>query len=176
MSTSDQGYSIRETARLCGLPESTLRYYETIGLLGPRPTGPSSGHRRYTEGDLSRAEAVACPNAARMPIGDTARAEAISRDTRAIGQELRGVVASPPGEASPHGSRGLRRSSPAWSAHPIESGGTRMDIKRNSSQPPNRGPADYFTGTVRRDAVGSGSRRGRSKRSDPATSGASCPR
>jgi len=24
-----------------------------------------------------------------------------------------------------------------------------MDIKRNGSQPPGKGPADYFTGTVR---------------------------
>ncbi len=62
-------YSIREAARLCGLPESTLRYYETIGLLGPVGRDSSSGHRRYTEDDVNRAVAVACLNATGMSIG-----------------------------------------------------------------------------------------------------------
>lgn len=62
-------YSIREAAKLCGLPESTLRYYETIGLLGPVGRDASSGHRRYTEEDVNRAVAVACLNATGMSIG-----------------------------------------------------------------------------------------------------------
>ena len=62
-------YSIREAARLCGLPDSTLRYYETIGLLGPVGRDPSSRHRRYTEDDVNRAVAVACLNATGMSIG-----------------------------------------------------------------------------------------------------------
>ena len=62
-------YSIREAARLCGLPESTLRYYETIGLLEPVGRDASSGHRRYTEDDVNRAVAVACLNATGMSIG-----------------------------------------------------------------------------------------------------------
>lgn len=62
-------YSIRAAARLCGLPESTLRYYETIGLLEPVGRDASSGHRRYTEDDVNRAVAVACLNATGMSIG-----------------------------------------------------------------------------------------------------------
>ena len=62
-------YSIREAARLCGLPESTLRYYETIGLLSPVGRDASSGHRRYTEADVNSAVAVACLNATGMSIG-----------------------------------------------------------------------------------------------------------
>lgn len=62
-------YSIREAARLCGLPESTLRYYEAIGLLSPVGRDPSSGHRRYTEADVNSAVAVACLNATGMSVG-----------------------------------------------------------------------------------------------------------
>ena len=63
------GYSIREAAKLCGLPESTLRYYETIGLLGPVGRDESSRHRRYTDGDVNAAVAVACLNKTGMSIG-----------------------------------------------------------------------------------------------------------
>lgn len=72
MSTHTQTayYSIREAARLSGLPESTLRYYETIGLLMPISRDPSSKHRRYTDGDIDYAVAVACLNATGMSIGD----------------------------------------------------------------------------------------------------------
>lgn len=42
-------HSIKETAKLSGLPESTLRYYETMGLIGPVERDASSGHRSYGE-------------------------------------------------------------------------------------------------------------------------------
>ena len=63
-----QSYSIREAAQLIGLPESTLRYYETIGLMNPVGRDPSSKHRRYTDHDIDYA--VACLNATGMSIGD----------------------------------------------------------------------------------------------------------
>ena len=64
----DQGYSIKEAAKLSGLPESTLRYYETIGLINPISRDPSSKHRRYTDHDIDYAVAVACLNATGMSI------------------------------------------------------------------------------------------------------------
>lgn len=72
MSTSSKPpqYSIREAAKLCGLPESTLRYYETIGLIQPVGRDASSRHRRYTDGDIDYAVAVACLNATGMSIDD----------------------------------------------------------------------------------------------------------
>ena len=32
---------------ISGLPESTLRYYEQIGIIAPITRDPSSGHRAY---------------------------------------------------------------------------------------------------------------------------------
>lgn len=65
-----EGYTIREAAKLSGLPESTLRYYEAIRLLDPVGRDASSGHRRYTEDDVDLAIAVACLNATGMSIDD----------------------------------------------------------------------------------------------------------
>lgn len=65
-----QSYSIREAARLSGLPESTLRYYEAIGLIEPVSRDSSSKHRRYTESDVDHAVSVACLSATGMSVGD----------------------------------------------------------------------------------------------------------
>lgn len=37
---------------ISGLPESTLRYYEQIGIIAPIARDPSSGHRAYTNEDI----------------------------------------------------------------------------------------------------------------------------
>ena len=65
-----QFYTIREVARLSGLPESTLRYYETIGLIHPIARDASSKHRVYHEQDVNFAIAIACLNATGMSIED----------------------------------------------------------------------------------------------------------
>jgi DNA-binding transcriptional MerR regulator len=65
-----QSYSIKEAAELSGLLESTLRYYETIGLMKPISRDSSSRHRRYTADDIDYAVAVACLNATGMSIED----------------------------------------------------------------------------------------------------------
>ncbi len=65
-----QLYTIREVARLSGLPESTLRYYETIGLIHPITRDASSKHRVYNEQDVNIVIAIACLNATGMSIED----------------------------------------------------------------------------------------------------------
>ncbi|SRR5258708_8286362 len=65
-----QNYTIKEVATLCGLPESTLRYYETIGLIHSIHRDVSSKHRLYTKEDVTFAEIVACLNATGMSIED----------------------------------------------------------------------------------------------------------
>src|SRR6266704_2687302 len=65
-----QLYTIREVARLSGLPESTLRYYETIGLIHPITRNASSKHRVYNEQDVNFVIAIACLNATGMSIED----------------------------------------------------------------------------------------------------------
>ncbi len=63
-------YSIKETAKLSGLPESTLRYYETMGLIGPVERDASSGHRSYGEDDVNLIMGIACLSATGMSIAD----------------------------------------------------------------------------------------------------------
>jgi DNA-binding transcriptional MerR regulator len=65
-----QLYTIREVAKVSGLAESTLRYYETIGLIHPITRDSSSKHRVYNEHDVNFAVAIACLNATGMSIED----------------------------------------------------------------------------------------------------------
>jgi DNA-binding transcriptional MerR regulator len=69
-SLSRQEYTIQEIARLTGLPESTLRYYETIGLIDSIDRDESSKHRRYSEDDLNVITSIACLNATGMSLDD----------------------------------------------------------------------------------------------------------
>lgn len=65
-----QKYAIKEAAKLSGLPESTLRYYETIGLIDSIGRDPSSKHRVYREDDINKVISIACLNATGMSIED----------------------------------------------------------------------------------------------------------
>lgn len=49
---------IQELARLTNLPASTIRYYESIGLL-PLPPRSVNGYRDYREADVTRVKLVA---------------------------------------------------------------------------------------------------------------------
>ncbi|HRO28797.1 MULTISPECIES: MerR family transcriptional regulator [Micrococcaceae] len=66
-------YSIREAAALTGLPASTLRYYESIGVISPIGRGASSKHRVYTEEDLDLLTWVSCLSATGMSVADMRR-------------------------------------------------------------------------------------------------------
>ena len=78
MSTTEQGtsatiprwHSIREASLFSGLPESTLRYYEQIGIIGSIARDPSSGHRMYSDSDLESLDIIACLSATGMPLDD----------------------------------------------------------------------------------------------------------
>jgi len=63
-------YTIKEAAALTGLPASTLRYYESIGVIAPVSRGASSGHRVYDEVDLDQLMWVACLAATGMSVSD----------------------------------------------------------------------------------------------------------
>ena len=64
------GYTIKEAAALTGLPASTLRYYESIGVIAPISRGASSRHRVYDEDDLDQLMWVACLAATGMSVSD----------------------------------------------------------------------------------------------------------
>lgn len=63
-------YTIKEAAALTGLPASTLRYYESIGVIAPISRGASSRHRLYDEEDLDQLMWVACLAATGMSVTD----------------------------------------------------------------------------------------------------------
>ena len=67
---SARSCSIKEAAALTGLPASTLRYYEQVGVIAPVGRGASSGHRVYDDGDLDQIMWVSCLAATGMSIGD----------------------------------------------------------------------------------------------------------
>ena len=65
-----RSYSIKEAAALTGLPASTLRYYEQIGVIAPISRGASSKHRVYDEDDLDQLMWIACLAATGMSVRD----------------------------------------------------------------------------------------------------------
>jgi len=68
--TTQRSYTIKEAAALTGLPASTLRYYESIGVIRPISRGASSKHRVYDEDDLDELMWIACLAATGMSVSD----------------------------------------------------------------------------------------------------------
>ena len=62
--------TIQDVSRQSGLSEPTLRYYEDVALIGPIARDPSSGHRRYRDGDLDDIQILACLRAMGVGIED----------------------------------------------------------------------------------------------------------
>jgi DNA-binding transcriptional MerR regulator len=71
--TTQHSYTIKEAAALTGLPASTLRYYESIGVVAPISRGASSKHRVYDEDDLDQLMWVACLAATGLSVSDMKR-------------------------------------------------------------------------------------------------------
>ncbi len=69
-SGQSQAYTIREAAKLTGLAESNLRYYETIGLIPVVKRDTSSRYRVYSEDDINYIVSIACLSATGMSIED----------------------------------------------------------------------------------------------------------
>ena len=63
-------YTISETAQICGLPDSTLRYYERIGLIERINRDTSSKQRVYSQDDVDHLTMIACLSATGMSIAD----------------------------------------------------------------------------------------------------------
>ena len=69
MTDVERTYSIEEAAHRSGVSTHTLRYYERIGLLEPVGRA-SSGHRRYSDGDLASVTFLTLLRQTGMPIRD----------------------------------------------------------------------------------------------------------
>jgi DNA-binding transcriptional MerR regulator len=64
------GMTIASASAQAGLPESTLRYWERIGLIEPVDRDPSSRHRRYSDDEVARLESLANLRAVGLSIED----------------------------------------------------------------------------------------------------------
>lgn len=67
---NESTYTIKEVAKVTGLPASTLRYYETIGIIRPITRDASSKQRVYNEHDMNMLVAISCLSATGMSIDD----------------------------------------------------------------------------------------------------------
>ncbi|MFF1573881.1 MerR family transcriptional regulator [Leifsonia sp. NPDC058292] len=85
--------TIQDMSRRSRLSEPTLRYYEEVGLIGPIPRDPSSGHRRYREEDLDTLQALACLRAMGVGIEDMRTYQANRAIGRAAAGEQRDLLA-----------------------------------------------------------------------------------
>lgn len=63
-------YTIREAATISGLPDSTLRYYERIGLIDHIHRDASSKRRIYTQEEVDHITMIASLSATGMSIAD----------------------------------------------------------------------------------------------------------
>lgn len=66
--TASTWHTIRQASMISGLPETTLRYYEQIGIIKPITRDPSSGHRMYSDDDLQSLITISCLSATGMPL------------------------------------------------------------------------------------------------------------
>lgn len=66
----DEWLTIAQAAARCGLPESTLRYWERIGLVQPVQRVESSGHRRYSAADVALLDTLGNLRAVGLTIDD----------------------------------------------------------------------------------------------------------
>jgi DNA-binding transcriptional MerR regulator len=66
-------FTIAEAAERSGLTAHTLRYYERDGLLLAPVDRSATGHRRYSEHDLTWINLVTCLRGTGMPIRDVRR-------------------------------------------------------------------------------------------------------
>jgi len=68
--TSQSAYTIKEVSKLSGLPASTLRYYEGIGIIPSIKRDPSSKQRVYNQNNLDRIDTLACLHATGLSLDD----------------------------------------------------------------------------------------------------------
>jgi DNA-binding transcriptional MerR regulator len=72
--------SIAQAAERTGLTAHTLRYYERDGLMLASVDRSASGHRRYSDRDLTWIEMITRLRSTGMPMRDVRRYAALVRD------------------------------------------------------------------------------------------------
>jgi DNA-binding transcriptional MerR regulator len=87
-----EALTIAEAAERTGISAHTLRYYERIGALREPPGRAPSGHRRYTERDLSWIVLLTRLRATGMPIATMLRYAELARLGAATAGERRALL------------------------------------------------------------------------------------
>jgi DNA-binding transcriptional MerR regulator len=72
--------TIAEAAERTGLSTDTLRYYERDGLMLQRVARSATGHRQYSERDLTWITLLTCLRGTGMPIREVRRYTELVRD------------------------------------------------------------------------------------------------
>jgi DNA-binding transcriptional MerR regulator len=86
--------TIAAASAQAGLPESTLRYWERIGLLEPVVRDESSGHRRYSDQEVAQLESLANLRAVGLSIEDMRAYLSRDRDADATAAQQRALFAA----------------------------------------------------------------------------------
>lgn len=96
-----EGLSIAGAAARCGLPQSTLRYWERIGLVAPILRDPGSGHRLYSLAEVAQLETLGNLRAVGLSLDDmrtylrhAARGDSAAGEQRALFQAHRDALAA----------------------------------------------------------------------------------
>jgi DNA-binding transcriptional MerR regulator len=87
-----EGLTIAEAAERTGVSAHTLRYYERIGALREPPERAASGHRRYTERDLSWITLLTRLRATGMPIATMLRYAELAREGTSTAAERKTLL------------------------------------------------------------------------------------
>ncbi|GAB2839243.1 MerR family transcriptional regulator [Actinoallomurus bryophytorum] len=88
----NEALTIAEAAERSGVSTHTLRYYERIGALREPPERAPSGHRRYTERDLSWIELLTRLRATGMPIATMLRYTELAREGTSTAAERKALL------------------------------------------------------------------------------------
>jgi DNA-binding transcriptional MerR regulator len=97
-----EALTIAEAAERTGVSTHTLRYYERIGALREPPERAPSGHRRYTERDLSWIELLTCLRATGMPIAIMLRYTELAREGTETAAERKALLLTHRAEVVTH--------------------------------------------------------------------------
>jgi DNA-binding transcriptional MerR regulator len=88
----NEALTIAEAAERSGVSTHTLRYYERIGALREPPERAPSGHRRYTERDLSWIELLTRLRSTGMPIATMLRYAELAREGTTTATERKALL------------------------------------------------------------------------------------
>src|SRR5690242_20231415 len=94
--------TIAEAAERTGVSPHTLRYYERIGALREPPERAPSGHRRYSERDVSWIVLLTCLRATGMPISTMLRYTELARQGTETAAERKALLLAHRAEVAAH--------------------------------------------------------------------------